>query len=104
MKRLPARIRPQFQDHARDRSPVIRAVLKSGVQGQETVAKRPASTVWRTNDNRGRCVRTSGTGRPDVNVTDYRLWAPGAEKIDVHRFEEFSFVDLGFEVEVNRNR
>jgi hypothetical protein len=53
IKRLPARIRPRFRDQARDSSPVIRAMLKSGVQGQETVAKRPASTVRRTRDNRG---------------------------------------------------
>lgn len=50
MKRLSAKIRPRFRDHERDRSPVIRAVLKSGVQGEETVAKRLASTVRRTDD------------------------------------------------------
>jgi hypothetical protein len=86
MKRLPARIMPRFWDHVRDRSPVICVVLKSGMQGEETVAKRPASTVRRTNDNRRGRARTSGTGRPDAHVTDYRIWAPGAERIIVHRF------------------
>jgi hypothetical protein len=54
MKRLPARIRPRFRDHARDRSPVIHTVLKSGVQGEEKVTRRPASTARKTNYNRGR--------------------------------------------------
>jgi hypothetical protein len=59
---------------------------KSGVQGEETVAKRPASTVKRASYNHGRHVRTSGTGRSEASITDYRLRAPGAEKITVHRF------------------
>jgi hypothetical protein len=86
MKRLPARIRPRFRDHAQDRSPVVCAVMKSGVQREETVTRRPASTARKANDNRGRRARTSGTGRPDAHITDYRLRAPGAEKIVVHRF------------------
>jgi hypothetical protein len=79
MKRLPARIQPSFRDHARDLSPTIRAVMKSGVRGEEMVAKRPASTIWKTNNYRGRRARTSGTGCPDANIRDYRLRAPGAE-------------------------
>jgi hypothetical protein len=86
MKRLPARVQPRFRVHARDRSPTIRAVMKSGVRGEETVATRPASTVRRTNDNRGRRARTSGTGYLEANITDYRLRAPGAERILVHKF------------------
>jgi hypothetical protein len=86
MKKLPARIRPCFRSHERDRSPVVRAVMKSGVQREETVVKRPASTVRKANDNRGRHARTSGTGCPDAHITDYRLRAPGAEKIDVYRY------------------
>jgi hypothetical protein len=86
MKRIPARIRPRFRDHARDRSAVVRAVMKSGVQRKEMVTRRPASTSRKANDNHWRRARTSGTGRPDAHITDSRLRTPGAEKIVVHRY------------------
>jgi hypothetical protein len=94
MKKLPVRIRPRYRSDSRHCSPVKRAVLKSGVQGEETVAKWPASTVRRASNNHGRCTCTSGTGCLEASVTDYCLRAPGAEKIIVHRFEDLSKLKL----------
>jgi hypothetical protein len=86
MKRLPAKIRPYFRSHLRDRSPVVRTIMKSGMQREETVTRRPVLTVRKANDNRRRRARTSSTGCPDAHITDYCLRAPGAEKIDVFKF------------------
>jgi hypothetical protein len=85
MKRLPARAVPRYRNHTRDRSPTIRAVMKSSTRGEETVARRPASTVARTNSYRGGRARSSGTGSSEAGTTDFRLRAPGAGRMDVHR-------------------
>jgi hypothetical protein len=85
-KRLSARNQPRYRNHSMHRSPDPRAVSKSGVQGEETVVKKPASTMRRANNNHGRRACTSGTGRSEASHTDYRLRGPGADKIVVHKF------------------